>query len=207
LIPCPDDLNYQSQDSILFRRKYAQYLAQSTIESIENEREIPEYVTPSEALADSRDELVRQRFHPQVPQELEDIIALDILSFYEYAQRGNLKKMKNRAGQALVSALALSLHECPDGDEYCEVKGRVWWMTVSDTLGSLPNLILVVHFCHSSGHREQLSKNDSKIQTIFTEFRIGTNICDLSLEFHYKISYLTERYRGMLSWKPIHWFA
>jgi hypothetical protein len=134
LIPCADDSDDQTQDSRLFRRNYAQYLAQSALENIEGENDMPDFISPSTALAAPRDELEMRRFHPEVPQELEDIIALDILSFYEYAQRGNLKKMQYRAGQALVSAMALSLHECSDEDLYSEVKARVWWMTVSKTV-------------------------------------------------------------------------
>lgn len=130
LIPCADDSNYQTKGSVLFRRNYAQYLAQSALESIEGEKDMPDFIIPSTALPEPRDELETRRFHQEVPQELEDIIALDILSFYEYAQRGNLKKMQSRAGQALVSAMALSLHECSEEDLYSEVKARVWWMTV-----------------------------------------------------------------------------
>ena len=130
LIPCADDPNYETRDSLLFRRNYAQYLAQSALERIEGEKDMPDFLSPSTALSEPIDEFGMQQFHHEVPQELEDIIALDILSFYEYAQRGNLKKMQHRAGQALVSAMALSLHECPEEDPYCEVKARVWWMTV-----------------------------------------------------------------------------
>jgi hypothetical protein len=130
LIPCADDPGYQTQESRLFRRNYAHYLAQSALEIIEGEKDIPDFISPSTALAETSDELELHRFHQEVPQELEDIIALDILSYYEYAQRGNLKKMQSRAGQALVSAMALSLHECSDDDPYIEVKARVWWMTV-----------------------------------------------------------------------------
>jgi hypothetical protein len=133
LIPCANDPNHQTQESLLFRRTYAQYLAQSALESIEGERDIPDSISPSTALAEPRDEFDTHRFHQEVPQELEDVIALDILSFYEYAQRGNLKKMQARAGQALVSAMALSLHECSEEDIYAEVKARVWWMTVCKT--------------------------------------------------------------------------
>jgi hypothetical protein len=132
LIPCADDFNYQTQESLLFRRNYAHYLAHSALESLESEKDIPEFISPSTALPEPRDELETHRFHQEVPQELEDIIALDILSFYEYAQRGNLKKMQSRAGQALVSAMALSLHECSEEDPYLEVKARVWWMTVCE---------------------------------------------------------------------------
>jgi hypothetical protein len=130
LIPCANDSNNQTQESLLFRRQYAQYLAQSALESIEGEKDMPDFISPSTALAAPRDEIETHRFHQDVPQELEEIIALNILSFYEYAQRGNLKKMQSRAGQALVSAMALSLHECSEEDLYSEVKARVWWMTV-----------------------------------------------------------------------------
>jgi hypothetical protein len=130
LIPCADDANHQTRESLLFRRNYAQYLAQSALESIEGEKDMPDFISPSTALAEPRDGFETRRFHHEVPQELEDIIALDILSFYEYAQRGNLKKMQSRAGHALVSAMALSLHACSKEDLYSEVKARVWWMTV-----------------------------------------------------------------------------
>lgn len=134
LIPCADDLNYRTQESLLFRRNYAHYLAHAALESLESERDIPEFINPSTALAEPRDQFETHRLHQEVPQELEDIIALDILSFYEYAQRGNLKKMQSRAGQALVSAMALSLHESSEEDPYSEAKARVWWMTVCEVM-------------------------------------------------------------------------
>ncbi|KAE8444710.1 hypothetical protein EG329_014270 [Mollisiaceae sp. DMI_Dod_QoI] len=129
LIPCADDPQYQTQESLTFRRNYAHFLARSALESLESEKDIPEFINPSTALAEPGDELETHRFHPEVPQELEDITTLNILSFYEYAQRGNLKKMQSRAGQALVLAMALSLHECSEADPYLEIKARVWWMT------------------------------------------------------------------------------
>ena len=132
LIPCANDVDHLSHESIVFRRKYSQYLAQSAVESIEIENEIPDSsVEPPRALSESPVDPPRQPFHPLVPLELESIITLDLLSVYEYAQRGNLKKMQNRAGQALVSAMALSIHACSDEDDvFYEAKRRVWWMTV-----------------------------------------------------------------------------
>ncbi|OLN97976.1 hypothetical protein CCHL11_02644 [Colletotrichum chlorophyti] len=130
LIPCSNDTNHASKDSVVFRRRYAQYLAQCAIESIEIESEIPDSsIEPPKALNESPDDFSRQQFHPGVPVELESIIALDILSVYEYAQRGNLKKMQARAGQALMSAMSLSLHTCNGDEPFCEAKRRVWWMT------------------------------------------------------------------------------
>ncbi|KAI8632443.1 C6 zinc finger domain-containing protein [Xylariaceae sp. FL1651] len=131
LIPCPHDLNPASEDSVRWRRTYSQFLAKAALESIENENERPESsINPSKALDDSDEESFREKFHPQVPLELEGIIALDLLSIYEYAQRGNLKKMRARAGAALVAAMSLFLHTRNDvEDEYSEARRRVWWMT------------------------------------------------------------------------------
>ncbi|CAK7210566.1 hypothetical protein SCUCBS95973_000829 [Sporothrix curviconia] len=132
LIPCPGDNNPAAPDSILFRRKCAQFFAQSAIESIEAESEIPDSATePHKALESSPPPADRAPFHPRVPVELESIIALNLLSIYEYAQRGNIKKMRIRAGQALMEAMAsFSLHtQTDDSDFFAEAKRRVWWMT------------------------------------------------------------------------------
>jgi hypothetical protein len=61
---------------------------------------------------------------------LESVLSLILLSVYEYAQRGNMAKMRNRAGQALTAAMSMSLHEALEGDEFAEARRRAWWMTV-----------------------------------------------------------------------------
>ncbi|GAP92301.1 putative C6 zinc finger domain-containing protein [Rosellinia necatrix] len=131
LIPCPHDANPSSGESVRWRRTYSQFLAKSSLECIENENERPESsVEPSRALNGSDDYVFREKFHPKVPLEIESIIALDLLSVYEYAQRGNLKKMRARAGAALVGAMTLFLHTKDDTeDEYSEARRRAWWMT------------------------------------------------------------------------------
>ncbi|KAI0396746.1 hypothetical protein F5Y17DRAFT_472068 [Xylariaceae sp. FL0594] len=131
LIPCPDDVYASSEDSIRWRRTFSHFLAKAALESIESESDLPESsVDPPRALDDSDDEVFRERFHPQVPVELEGVIALDILSVYEYAQRGNLKKMRARSEAALMAALSLRLHKDSDAeDASSEARRRVWWMT------------------------------------------------------------------------------
>ncbi|KAI5866684.1 hypothetical protein GGS23DRAFT_602942 [Durotheca rogersii] len=131
LIPCPQDPSPLEPESIRWRRTYSQFLAKSALESIESETERPESsVEPPKALDDSDEEVLREKFHSQVPLELESIIALDLLSVYEYAQRGNLKKMRARVGAALVAAMSLMLHTRSDvEDEYAEARRRTWWMT------------------------------------------------------------------------------
>jgi hypothetical protein len=73
----------------------------------------------------------RQRFHTHAPLENESVLALLTLSTYEYAQRGNITKMKSRAGLALTKAMDLGLHARghEDGKD-AEANRRAWWMTV-----------------------------------------------------------------------------
>ena len=132
LIPHPDDPDPSGTDSVHFRREQAQAFAQSAFESIEIESELPDStISPADALSSNGTPLNRNQFHAQVPLESESIIALLLLSTYEYAQRGNIAKLRNRAGQALNAAINLGLH-CKGDEEgyYAESNRRVWWMTV-----------------------------------------------------------------------------
>lgn len=133
LIPHPDDPDPTGTDSVHLRREQAQAFAQSAFESIEIESELPDSVDrPEDALSSDPNPIERAPFHERVPVETESIIALLLLSTYEYAQRGNIAKMRNRAGQALNAALNLGLHAKGDEDGYfAEANRRTWWMTVS----------------------------------------------------------------------------
>ncbi|KAM6529997.1 hypothetical protein FALCPG4_008120 [Fusarium falciforme] len=145
LIPCTEDPHPTSKESVLFRRDYAQYLAQCALECIEIESEIPESsVDPAKALLQTPRCDSREPFHPEVPLELESIIALDILSAYEYAQRGNLKKMESRAGQALMAAMSLSLHLRDDDGEPNEAKRRYICVSQAAIVGNIEPSILAV---------------------------------------------------------------
>lgn len=149
LIPCPQDTNPLDAESVRWRRTYSQFLAKAALESIEIESERPESsVEPPKALDDSDEEIFREKFHSQVPLELESIIALNLLSVYEYAQRGNLKKMRARTGAALVAAMSLSLHTRNDvEDEYSEARRRAWWMTyICVCQGSIVSNIVGLQF-------------------------------------------------------------
>lgn len=97
---------------------------------IEDETDIPD--SPSTALAYGTIVPQRQPLHPQVPIELEGVVSLCLLAIYEYSQRGNIRKMQDRAGQALMSAMNMSLHSQTDPDvPFTEARRRAWWMTVS----------------------------------------------------------------------------
>jgi hypothetical protein len=134
LIPHPDDSDPSGVDSTILRREQSQAFAQSALESIEIESEMLDSILqPSEALSNEPQVSSRKPFHPQCPVENESILALLLLSGYEYAQRGNIVKMRTRSSQALDMAMALGLHS--KGDEegtYAEANRRTWWMTVSE---------------------------------------------------------------------------
>jgi hypothetical protein len=103
-------------------------------------------ISPQDALQKHFVEHGRAQFHPRVPLSLESILALLVLTVYEYAQRGNMTKMRARAGQALVMALDMGLCDKEDGRErYAEARRRAWWMTVCLFLVFLDNGELI--FC------------------------------------------------------------
>lgn len=135
LIPHPNDPEPSSPASIFQRRTYAHTFAQlaNTIVEAECDLEFPS-TDPSQALSNARDSVPRERLHPRAPEDLETLLALLVLSVYEYSQRGNLLKMRYRAGQALSLALDKSLHAYMDNDECGEARRRAWWMTVCSTL-------------------------------------------------------------------------
>lgn len=151
LIPHPNDLFADSDESVCQRRQEAHSYSQMAMESVEMETELLESATsPSAALEYSRPSLRRERFHPAVPTELESLLAHIVLSIYEYAQRGNLAKMRNRASQAYDAAVRLGLHDTSDLplDECTESRRRAWWMTYivvlqSSIVSSTPPIITI----------------------------------------------------------------
>ena len=129
LIPLPSVVNPSRPSHIALRRKYAHRLVQRCLAMIEDETDIPD--SPSTALAYGITAPQRQPLHPQVPNELEGVLSLCLLAIYEYSQRGNIRKMQDRAGQALMSAMNMSLHTQIDSDiPFAEARRRAWWMTV-----------------------------------------------------------------------------
>lgn len=133
LIPHPEEPAAFSQESIAARRETAHHFAKRTLECIELDSEIPNSsISPAQALIDEHSCISRPAFHSSVPLELEAVIALSILSVYEYAQRGNIAKMRDRASQALMRAMNLGLFERGiESDGYAEARRRAWWMSVS----------------------------------------------------------------------------
>lgn len=134
LIPHPDDPMPDCQESVTLRRNKAHLFATMAMESVEIEAELlASAISPADALSSDPSTFNRDQFHPRVPIELESVLAYLVLSIYEYAQRGNLAKMRNRASQGYDAAIRLSLHEDCDADTptaYVEARRRAWWMTV-----------------------------------------------------------------------------
>ncbi|PKX90767.1 transcription factor domain-containing protein [Aspergillus novofumigatus IBT 16806] len=122
LIPHPNESDPLRAEYVKLRRGFAQSFARDALNAVELDS----------SLLNSSDNVLsadRAQIHPRVPLHLEGILALNLLSVYEYAQRGNLCTMTDRANEALTSAMKLSLHESLEEDEYAEARRRSWWMT------------------------------------------------------------------------------
>ncbi|EEP80220.1 predicted protein [Uncinocarpus reesii 1704] len=143
-VPHPTDPDPSSPESVLIRRSYSHKFALAALESVEGESELIEScASPAEALQNERAIPKRLPVHPNTPVELESILALLILSIYEYTQRGNLVKMRKRAGEAYVMAINMSLHSLGrEDDVFAEARRRAWWMTGS-IVSTTPPTILV----------------------------------------------------------------
>jgi hypothetical protein len=135
LIPLSQQACRFSAESTAVRRSVAQKFAQAALEHIEADSEFLDFTTtqyPGTMTLNQVLRLSRAPFHPETPVDLESILALLILSNYEHAQRGNLLKMTQRAGQALITAKNMSLHcQSSESTRFSEARRRAWWMTVS----------------------------------------------------------------------------
>lgn len=128
LIPLPKEADPLSEPATLLRRSYAQLYAQAAEQALENNAEYRQgnmnMITYPSTYALHQPSLL----HPDMPANLEPILALLVLTVYDYCQRGNRKTMRARAHQALTAALDISLHAM--GSEAPEAQKRAWWMTV-----------------------------------------------------------------------------
>ncbi|KAF4246283.1 hypothetical protein CNMCM8980_008782 [Aspergillus fumigatiaffinis] len=122
LIPHPNESDPLRAEYVKLRRGFAQSFARDALNAVELDSSL---LNPSNNVISAD----RAQFHTKVPLHLEGILALNLLSVYEYAQRGNLCTMTDRANEALTSAMKLSLHESLEEDEYAEARRRTWWMT------------------------------------------------------------------------------
>lgn len=100
------------------RRTHAHLYAEAAFAQVDNEIDgISAICSQSRPRADGTDIHMQSRLDP--------ILALVMLSVYEYCQRGNVSRMRSRANQALTAAMDLSLHNM--GAKATEAQRRTWW--------------------------------------------------------------------------------
>ncbi|PYH70926.1 Zn(II)2Cys6 transcription factor [Aspergillus vadensis CBS 113365] len=122
LIPLPGDAHAMENEAVSLRRSYADYFARSALDVSE------ESLQPS-----SNFDLTQgpcSPLHPEIPQQMEPVLALALLSLYECCQRGNVSKMRIRANQALTMAMDLSLHTQKSANNCSDAIRRCWWSTM-----------------------------------------------------------------------------
>ncbi|GKZ34135.1 hypothetical protein AbraIFM66950_004316 [Aspergillus brasiliensis] len=126
LIPPPGDVHAADDEAATLRRSYADLLARSALDASE------EPLEPS-----SNADLAQcpcSPLHPDVPRQIEPVLALALLSLYECCQRGNAFKMRIRANQALTMAMDLSLHTQKPAADCSDAIRRCWWSTAQALL-------------------------------------------------------------------------
>ncbi|KAJ5782983.1 hypothetical protein N7457_004757 [Penicillium paradoxum] len=129
LIPTAADQVPVAENSLSLRRSYAQLFAQAALAAVETEVDA---LSPTLRInvTDTDSFRTQSSLHPQVPAQLDPILALVVLSIYEYCQRGNVSRMRARGNQAITTAMDISLHALNSTTtEYSEAQRRAWWMT------------------------------------------------------------------------------
>ncbi|KAE8387401.1 C6 finger domain protein [Aspergillus alliaceus] len=130
LIPHPNERKPRRAEYVKRRREYANCFAQTALGVIEKDYELLSRKQSSQAdSADGAKAFDRQPFHPQVEVFLEGVVALTLLSTYEYGQTGHIDNMLQRANQALALAMSMALHEAVEEEKFADAKRRIWWMT------------------------------------------------------------------------------
>ncbi|KAL2814372.1 hypothetical protein BDW59DRAFT_167197 [Aspergillus cavernicola] len=157
LIPLPKEPDPLSEPATVLRRSYAQLYVRSAEQTFEHSTEhrqfnVTAYLS-NYALRPS------SPLHPNMPANLEPILALLVLTVYDYCQRGNRKHMRSRAHQALTAAMDLSLHTMDP--EAADAEKRAWWMTMYlASQSSISNHSAPIMLMH-----------DPRITTPYPEFR------------------------------------
>lgn len=120
LIPHTHDDNISNPSSIYLRRAYAHLFAEAAFKEVDSEihGESPKQTYLSALWGDAID-----------MSALCPILALVLLSLYEYCQRGSISRMRSRANQAITVAMDHRLHGL--GTLATEAQRRSWWSAVS----------------------------------------------------------------------------
>ncbi|EAA59457.1 hypothetical protein AN3986.2 [Aspergillus nidulans FGSC A4] len=153
LIPPTGDSNSADDGAAALRRSYADSYARSALESLEDLLEPYSHAN----LADGP----RSILHYAIPQKMEPVLALALLSLYECCQRGNVPKMRLRANQALTAAMDLSLHTETPQTGFLDAHRRCWWAV----------MFLVYQSSIMTTSPPFITFDDIRITTMFPEFR------------------------------------
>ncbi|KAL4953919.1 hypothetical protein BDW69DRAFT_205499 [Aspergillus filifer] len=155
LAPVPPQTNLQTKDdgSAAIRRSYADLYARSALESLQDALDT---CSPGDVA-----DCPRSTLHPEIPRIIEPVLALALLSMYEYCQRGSVLRMRTWANQAMTSAMDLSLHVETADTDCLDAQRRCWWAT----------LFLVYQSSIISGSDPIVTFDDHRITTMFPEFR------------------------------------
>jgi hypothetical protein len=142
LIPMAEDTFPMAETNLATRRSYAQLFAQAALAAVETETDdLSPGLSPNVPGIESSRAL--NGLHPQVPTQLDPVLALVVLSIYEYCQRGNVSRMRARGNQAITTAMDISIHRLDSTTtDYSEAQRRAWWMTVSTSDMLLSSLFL-----------------------------------------------------------------
>ena len=123
LIPHPQISHPFAEAQVLLRRSQAHVLAEAAFNGAEDEIDgsIKESSRTSGGIGESLEFNRQTRLYP--------ILALSLLSVYEYCQRASISRMRSRANQAVTAAMDLSLDSLGHGST--EAERRTWWSAVS----------------------------------------------------------------------------
>ncbi|CAG8399111.1 unnamed protein product [Penicillium salamii] len=119
LIPIAQDPNSSLESSIRSRRLHANLCAKAALGQVENEIDTISIPTTADPYT------IGEEGQFNTPVQLHPVLALVLLSVYEYCQRGSLPRMRSRANQAITTAMDLSLHQL--GADSTEAQRRAWW--------------------------------------------------------------------------------
>ncbi|KZF22343.1 hypothetical protein L228DRAFT_150998 [Xylona heveae TC161] len=131
VIPADDDSESMSEASFAARRSVSQLLAQRALQLADGDIDLEQSSFLACRFQSTPLSCPRPLFHGCVPFQLEAVLALLVLSLYEYCQRGNLSKMRARANQAMTLSMDMDLHRLAnDGTLFSEAQRRAWWMMI-----------------------------------------------------------------------------
>lgn len=122
LIPLSPGNHVCSGPSLSLRRSYAHLFAEAALNAADKElEEITRALSRPSGISGKIGNVdEHSRLFP--------ILALCLLSIYEYCQRGSISRMRSRANQAVAAAMDLSLHSL--GNASTEEERRTWWSAV-----------------------------------------------------------------------------